>query len=162
MRVFKTKDGFEWPLDINFTTLKRVRSLTGHDFFNPLTPPQPLLHRARIDASIVIDAIFAIVKPLADERRISDEQFGANLGGDLGALAISTFWDELADFFMPLNPASAEMIREMGQTVAKIFGLAKETVRIQLDQAVSAAQAQLTGIGSAASTPASSESTPAP
>lgn len=151
MRLFRTVDGFEWPVEINFSTLKRVRSLTGHDFFNPLSPPAPLIHRARVDASIVVDALFALVKPLADERKITDERFGAILGGECGAHAIAAFWDELSDFFEPLNPANAAMIREMGTTVSKIMGMARTSIHDQLEQAVSTVQQRLTGINAAAS-----------
>lgn len=98
MKMFHDNVGREWAITINVTTLKRCRSLTN---FDPLSIVESRESLARLAADPVLlgDILFALVKPQADERKITDLDFGTALAGDAIERATTALMEELVDFF---------------------------------------------------------------
>ena len=103
MSMFKDKDGREFLLSVNITTVKRVRTLLGVDLLNISEGDPPLVMRLGTDPVLLVDVVYALIKPELDAANITDEQFGINLGGEGYPQAEKAFWDELEAFFRGLR-----------------------------------------------------------
>lgn len=105
MHLFKDSESTEWQLCLTLGSVKRVRDLLGVDLLNPDHPvkdgaaDRPLITCLDTDLLMLCDVIYALCKPQADERGVSDEQFGGRLGGDAILAAHHALFAELADFF---------------------------------------------------------------
>ena len=86
-------------------TIKRVRALCGVDLANIITmesgktPNVGLLERLAADPVLLVDVLFAVCKPEADAKGITDEEFGRAMAGDAIELAATALLDEIIDFF---------------------------------------------------------------
>lgn len=97
MQTFKDTEGREWQLAINVAAVKRVRDLAEVDLLK--SAEGRLLQQLADDPVKLCDVLWAIVQPQAQERKISDEQFGAALAGDVIDEATTAFLTELVAFF---------------------------------------------------------------
>jgi len=105
MREFTDSEGRTWRLHMTIGALKRVRGLIGIDLLGLSDGKPPLLTRLGTDVVLLIDTIFALVKPEADAAGVSDEAFGAALGGEAAQNAQKAFYEELTDFLRGLGRA---------------------------------------------------------
>ena len=94
---FTDTEGRDWSLRLDVATLRRVRDLTSVDLGKLFSDPQQLanLHN---DIILFVDVLFAIVKPTADARGVSDIQFGQSLAGDVLESAVLAFETSVVDF----------------------------------------------------------------
>jgi hypothetical protein len=104
MKMFRDKNSREWKIEINIGAVKRVRDLLKLDLLESGQENKiPALTQLGTDIVALIDTIFVIVKPQADQAGISDEQFAEAIGGQAGFDATNAFYEELADFFQSLG-----------------------------------------------------------
>ena len=96
MRQFKDNAGRTWTVDINVATLKRVRGLTGVDLMQVIEGT--LIEKFIRDPVLLCDVVYAVCKPEADARSISDEEFGKAMAGDAIEAATMAVLDELVGF----------------------------------------------------------------
>jgi hypothetical protein len=94
---FKDTEGREWSLRLDVATLRRVRDLTSVDLGKLFSDPQQLAN-LHSDIILFVDVLFAIVKPTADARGVSDIQFGQSLAGDVLESAVLAFETSVVDF----------------------------------------------------------------
>lgn len=94
---FKDLEGRDWSLRLDVATLRRVRDLTTVDLGKLFADPRQLaaLHD---DIILFVDVLYAIVKPAADARGVSDVQFGESLAGDVLETAVLAFECAVIDF----------------------------------------------------------------
>ncbi|MCL4196233.1 MAG: hypothetical protein KJZ69_01960, partial [Phycisphaerales bacterium] len=97
MKTFRDNAGNEWTVEINVAALKRIRSLTGTDLLEVISGGD-LLERLMRDPVLLCDILYALVKPQADQKQISDEAFGAAMAGDAIDAATAALLDELVAF----------------------------------------------------------------
>ena len=97
MKLFKDNAGRAWTVTLNVDAFKRVRSLLGVDLMEALEGN--LLERMVSDPVLLCDVIYAVCKPEADARGITDEDFGRAMAGDAIEQATTAFLEELVDFF---------------------------------------------------------------
>ena len=156
MRTFTDALNRSWSLEITVATLKRVRAVAGVDLIE--AAGGTLLDRLVADPVLLGDVLYACVKPQADERKLSDEDFGRSLAGDAIDQATTALLEEFVAFF----PSPRRRVLE--QALAKLAGwraaaLAAAEARLNdpdLDAVVLAAlHGRLSG-----SAPASAASTP--
>ena len=166
MRTFTDAMGRSWSLEITVATLKRVRAVAGVDLIE--AAGGTLLDRLVADPVLLGDVLYACVKPQADERKITDEDFGRSLAGDAIDHATTALLEEFVAFF----PSPRRRVLE--QALAKMAGwraaaLSAAEARLNdpaLDAAVLAALRQPLGPrqqqpgASSGSAPASAGSTP--
>ena len=162
MRTFTDALGRPWSLEITVATLKRVRAVAGVDLIE--AAGGTLLDRLVADPVLLGDVLYACVKPQADERKITDEDFGRSLAGDAIDHATTALLEEFVAFF----PSPRRRVLE--QALAKLAGwraaaLSAAEARLNdpaLDAAVLAALRQpVQQPGrSSGSAPASAGSTP--
>ena len=95
MKTFTDTEGRTWNIDIHVTAVKRVRSLTGVNIAS--MSGEGIIALAN-DPEKLCDVIFALVKPQADEKNITDEDFGRAMRGDPIEHATNAFLEELVNF----------------------------------------------------------------
>lgn len=118
MHSFRDSEGRPWDVVINVATMKRVRTLVGVDLYKLPEDGFKPLGELLGDPCKFVDTLYAIVKPAADAKSITDESFGAALGGDYIEKASEAFVEELIDFFPDARRRSAlRKVIEKGKAI---------------------------------------------
>ncbi len=96
MQKFVDRAGRIWIVDIDNTTLRRVKTLTECIF---LKIDGDLITRLSTDPLLLGDVLFAICKPQADQQQITDEAFGEGLAGNSIDDATGALLEALINYF---------------------------------------------------------------
>ena len=97
MRTFRDSKNREWVIELNVYAIGRVRDIvhldlldisTGNVFNNLMTDPVTLCN-----------VIYCLIKPQADDLKVSDEDFGRAMAGDPIDKATTALLEELENFF---------------------------------------------------------------
>ncbi len=163
MKTFRDNAGNEWSVEINVSALKRIRSLTGTDLLEVISGGD-LLERLMRDPVLLCDTIYALVKPQADEKRISDEAFGTAMAGDAIDAATAALLDELVAFCP--SPRDRANLGRVLLVVRQAMDKARDVVEAkisggEIERIVEAALSTATSGHSSGAAPAYSASTPA-
>lgn len=97
MKTFKDADGREWTITVDIGALRRIRDLTKVDLVELIGNNLALALDA--DPVLLVDVLWAAVKPQAEQRKISDEEFGCSLRGEALDAALAALLEDLVDFF---------------------------------------------------------------
>lgn len=97
MRTFNDNAGRTWTLAINVDSIRRVRAQVDVDLLQAVEGK--LIERLAGDPILLCDVIYVLCKPEADQRGISDEDFGRAIAGDAIDHATTSLLEELVDFF---------------------------------------------------------------
>ena len=140
MRQFTDAKGTSWEVRVTAGTIKRVQDLLGVDLGKLLDGKPPLLTRIHTDIIFLVDLIYVVVKPQADQRQVSDVQFAELLEGDALLAAHDALLEELADFFQKLRQTHlATAIQKQASIVAEAIRRADDVIqRIELEEATAA------------------------
>ncbi len=167
MRSFKDNQGRQWSVEINVTAIKRVRGLTGEDLMQVIEGT--LIEKLIRDPVLLCDVVYAICKPEADARNVSDEDFGKAMAGDAIEAATTAVLEELVGFCP--SPRDRANLGRVLQATRKVMDRARDLVEKKLDSGemdrladrlLAEASPGATVGSSSISAPASSASTPAP
>jgi hypothetical protein len=161
MKTFKDAKGREWRVVVDVTTIKRVRSLAKVNLLDVVDGS--LMKQFEADPVLLVDVVYCVCKPQADEAGVSDEQFGQSLVGDPIDHASAALMEELTDFF----PAGKRQM--LKKVLAKATALmdkhlqraSRELDDPEFDRKVEALMEKMRN-GSSGDSPESSASTPAP
>jgi hypothetical protein len=116
MHTFTDKAGRQWPIELTVGSARRCRDEAG---FNPLDialgePADPEavgITKAQVrlahDAILFSDVIWSMIRPEAEARKVTREQFDTAFRGEALRSAKAALMEELADFFPPLRPEGA-------------------------------------------------------
>jgi len=99
MKTFADNSARTWAITVNVAAVKRVRDLLGVNLLEIADQKGKLLERLVEDPCLLCDILFALVKPEADAKGVTDEEFGRGLGGDVLDMATDALLSEIADFF---------------------------------------------------------------
>jgi hypothetical protein len=113
-RTFTDNAGRSWQIAVTVSTIRRVRAEAGVDLAAAgRTAPggESVLERIASDPVLLADALYAIVRPEAEARKITPEQFGEALAGDAVEAAADALVEEIVDFFP--TPVRARWRRAM-------------------------------------------------
>ena len=95
MQQFKDSADRDWSVEVNVAAVKRVRSMLGGlDLLDP-----KVFNRLADDPVQLVDVLYVLCKPQADEKGITDEQFGRSMAGDALGRATDALLQEIVDFF---------------------------------------------------------------
>jgi hypothetical protein len=97
MQKFVDRAGRIWIVDIDNTTLRRVKTLTGVQLLEAIDGD--LVTRLSTDPLLLGDVLFAICKPQADQQKITDEAFGEGLAGNSIDDATGALLEALISYF---------------------------------------------------------------
>lgn len=128
MRTFKDAEGREWKVSVNIATVKRVKSLVEVDLLE--AADGKLMYELSEDPIKLVDTIYAICKTQADERGITDEQFGEAMLGDVISDANDALLEELCDFF---PGPKRRILRKVLKKVQKVQTRGIEMAEKELD-----------------------------
>jgi len=97
MQKFVDRAGRIWIVDLDNTTLRRVKTLTGVQLLEAIDGD--LITRLSTDPLLLGDVLFAICKPQADQQNITDESFGEGLAGNSIDDATNALLEALINYF---------------------------------------------------------------
>ena len=127
MTTFNDTQGRTWTISINVDAIRRVRSLLNVNLLDAVDGK--LLEQLVVDPVLLCDILFALVKPEADARNVTDEDFGRALGGDALDHATTALLEGLADFF---PSAKAAVFRQAIEKLRALEKLALDTAAKRL------------------------------
>ena len=130
MRTFTDSAARTWTLSLTIDAAKRVRSLLDVNLLEPEKGDPPLLTRLGTDVILLCDVIYALVKPQADAAEVTDEQFGAALGGEVILAAQTAFYEEMVDFFRGL--ARRDLVRAV-ETQRRMIELTVQSIEARIE-----------------------------
>ena len=120
MKTFKDNQDRKWTVTINVSAIKRVRAELDLDLLEAIEGT--LLERMVSDPILLCDILYVLVKPEADAKGISDEDFGQALAGDAIDRACQAFIGELVDFFPKgRREVLAEAVAKVREIEAKVL-----------------------------------------
>lgn len=140
MASFKDKTGASWDLSLTLGDFRRVKSMLGIDLLNIMEPrpnaakdaqgrSMPLITELDLDLPMTSDVVYVLLKPQADERNITDEQFVGCLDGASLAAMHAAFGEALLDFFQKLGQtAKARAIAKQRQLVYAMQDLTERKI----------------------------------
>lgn len=131
MKTFTDTMGRTWELSLTISAIKRVKSLLDVDLLALEVGNPPLLTRLGTEVILLCDVIFVLLKPQADACKVTDEQFGAVLGGKVILAAQTAFYEELVDFFHGLG--RRDLVKAV-KTQQKIIGLVIRRIESKIGQ----------------------------
>ncbi|GAA4447064.1 hypothetical protein [Novipirellula rosea] len=97
MQKFIDRRGRVWIVDIDNTTLRRVKALTDVRLLDAIDGD--LITQISSDPLLLGDVLFAICKPQADQQDVDDEAFAEGLAGDAIDEACKAVVDALVAYF---------------------------------------------------------------
>ncbi|MEQ8790088.1 MAG: hypothetical protein RIC55_27575 [Pirellulaceae bacterium] len=97
MKTFNDNAGRTWTVAINVECIKRVKTLLSVNLLDAIEGK--LIEQFVSDPVLLCDVVYAICKPEADTKEISDEDFGRAMAGDAIDNATTALLEELVDFF---------------------------------------------------------------
>ena len=123
MKSFADNSGRTWAVTINVECIKRVRTLLGVNLLDAVEGQ--LIERLVTDPVLLCDCVYAVCKPEADARGITDEDFGRAMAGDVIEHACTALLEELVDFFpQAKRQVLAKALARLRQLEAKAIHLA--------------------------------------
>jgi hypothetical protein len=159
MKSFKDTEGREWIVKINVAAIKRVKGLLGIDLYLLVDDGFKGLSKLIADPIQLVDVVYVLCKGKADERNVTDEQFGEAMAGDAIEHAAKAFVLELTDFFP--DPRARAGLKKVMDKSDEIKNLLMAHAELLLDAVDVQSEAEKLLISSGVA-PASSESTPDP
>ena len=159
MKTFTDNAGRTWTIAINVDVLKRVRGLVDVNLLDILDGQ--LIERLYRDPVLLCDVVYAVCKPEADARSVSDEDFGRAMAGDAIEQATKALLEELV-LFSP-SPRDRANLQRVLETTWRVMDKARDLVEARLatvDAEQIVAQALATSGTSSGSAPESPASTP--
>ncbi len=159
MKTFTDNAGRTWTLAINVDVLKRVRGLVDVNLLDILDGK--LIERLYRDPVLLCDVVYAVCKPEADARSVSDEDFGRAMAGDAIEQATKALLEDLV-LFSP-SPRDRANLQRVLETTWRVMDKARDLVEARLatvDAEQIVAQALATSGTSSGSAPGSSASSP--
>ncbi|MEL6499732.1 MAG: hypothetical protein AAFZ67_11600 [Planctomycetota bacterium] len=99
MKTFTDNAGRDWVIEINVASLKRIKGLTGTDLIGlAVSMDTSVAEKLASDPILLCDVLYAACKPQADERNISDEEFGRAMAGDAIESATVALLEDIVGF----------------------------------------------------------------
>lgn len=142
MHKFIDNRGDEWSVAIEFRTAKRVRDTLGFDLLGKRNIQETLASLR--DPLLLVDVLYLLCQPQAEERAIDDVTFGRRLIGDPIEPACVALMRAIIDHFPSerrklLNKLVDETITQSGAQVAAMVDVLTdekiaEVVRASFDQ----------------------------
>lgn len=96
--MFIDSKGESWDTRIDVSVIRRVRAEHGIDLSKVMSS-QEQLSALNDDIVLLVDVLFSICKPTADNRKIDAEEFAMRLSGNAIESAIESLMLSIIDFF---------------------------------------------------------------
>lgn len=130
MASFTDSTGRTWAVNIDVTTIRRLRSALDVNLLDMVEDEGKLLAQLLTDPVLLVDMIYVICKPQADQHNLSDEDFGRAMVGDAIDRATDALLEALSAFFPSQRGA---LLRRLVEKTRKTMALAFQVANKQLD-----------------------------
>lgn len=160
MKTFNDNAGRTWTIAINVDAIKRVRSLLEVDLLEIVDGK--LIERLIRDPVLLCDVVYAVCKPEADAKSVSDEEFGRAMAGDAIEHATKALLEDLVGFSP--SPRDRANLQRVLATTWNVMDRARDLVekRLESGELEKVVERALATAGSSSgAAPESSASTPA-
>lgn len=160
MKTFTDNAGRTWTTAINVDAIKRVRGLLDVDLLEVVEGK--LIERLIRDPVLLCDVVYAVCKPEADAKGVSDEDFGRAMAGDAIEHATKALLEELVGFSP--SPRDRANLQRVLATTWNVMEKARDLIerRIESGELEKVVERALASAGSSyGAAPESSGSTPA-
>lgn len=97
MKSFKDCEGREWHVSVNVDSIKRVKSLINIDLLD--VADGKLFSVVLANPITLVNTVYCLCLPQAEQRNVSDADFGRAMAGDAIDHASTAVLEELIDFF---------------------------------------------------------------
>lgn len=121
--MFVDNKGESWDTRIDVSVIRRVRQEHGIDLSKILSSQEQTAALSD-DIVLLVDVLYAVCKPTADNRLIDAEAFAMRLSGNAIESAIDSLMQSIIDFF----PQSRSKI------LRQIWDKTKEIQQVQIEQ----------------------------
>lgn len=160
MKTFSDNAGRTWTVTINVDAIKRVRGLLDVDLLEIVEGK--LIEKLIRDPVLLCDVVYAVCKPEAETRNVSDEDFGRSMAGDAIEHATKALLEELVGFSP--SPRDRANLGRVLDTTWRVMDRARDVIearigRVDIEKVVEQALANAGNSSGAA--PESSASSPA-
>ncbi|MCA9249809.1 MAG: hypothetical protein KDA54_01625 [Phycisphaerales bacterium] len=129
MKTFNDQSGNTWTVQINVNAIKRVRDLLDVNLLDIVEGK--LIDRLIGDPILLCDVLYVLCKPEADERNITDEQFGRAMAGDAIEHATKAVLEELVGFSP--NPRDRATMTKVLEKTWQVMDKARDMIEAKLD-----------------------------
>ena len=129
MKTFTDNEGRQWTVAVHIASVKRAKGLAGVDLMGALD--SGLIERFIRDPVLLCDVIYAVCKPEADERGVSDEEFGRAMAGDAIEHATEALLEEIVSFSP--NPRDRAVLGKVLKATQSAMDRARDLVETRLD-----------------------------
>ncbi|WP_417849419.1 hypothetical protein [Thalassoglobus sp.] len=99
MKSFTDAKGNTWTIEVNVTTLQRVKGLTGINLTNLIDAKGDTFTKVVEDVFVMFDVLTALVRPQLDAQGMTTEQFGESLDETSLEAAVHALIEAVIDFF---------------------------------------------------------------
>lgn len=151
MQAFSDTTGRKWLIDVNYTTAKRVKQLTGLDLFD-----DEAFEKIGKDNFLLLEIICAICEDEMKERGVSANELGKALSGDVIDNAVTAFMESYINFTP--NERRRQILRSLVSKAKAAEPLLLARAETAVERMTSETIADLVSGKSAASSQASAES----
>lgn len=99
MKSFTDTQGRTWTVEINYTSLRRVKAAAGVDLTRLVDPKSDVISRLTGDPFTLFDCLAAVLQPQLQQQGITVEQFGEALDEESAEKGAMALIDAVIDFF---------------------------------------------------------------
>lgn len=117
MAQFTDNSGRAWSIVVNVGTVKRVRELCGVNLLDAGDPKSDTLNRLAEDAVLLIDVLWACVKPEAEKQGVSNDSFCDSIVGEPISYGAAALLEAIKDFFPQPRKGLMEKLIAKGKEV---------------------------------------------
>ena len=128
MQTFTDTAGRVWSLAISTHTVKRVRTLLSVDLMEFVEGT--LMGKLMGDIVLFVDVLYAVCKPEADARGVTDEQFGQAMSGEVIEAAEEALAEALFSFS---HPSRREAARTAWEKAKQLRARASDLAVVRLN-----------------------------
>ncbi len=157
MKSFTDNERRSWMVEVNIQSIKRVKGLLDVDLMDALE--SGLVDRFIRDPVLLCDVIYVVCKAEADERGVTDEEFGRAMAGDAIEHATIALLEEIVSFSP--NPRDRAALGRVLAAMRSAMEKARDLIETRLDsgELEQAIDAALVAMEAEAGTPGSSSIT---
>jgi len=128
MKTFTDNAGRTWTIAINVDAIKRVKGLLAVHLLELVEGM--LIERLIRDPVLLCDVVYVVCKPEADEKCVSDEDFGRAMAGDAIEHATKAFLEELVGFSP--SPRDRANLARVLETTWRVMDKARDLIEARL------------------------------
>ncbi|MCK6458119.1 MAG: hypothetical protein L6Q92_16515 [Phycisphaerae bacterium] len=129
MKTFTDNAGRTWTISVSVDAIKRVRGLLDVDLLEIVEGK--LIEKLIRDPVLLCDIVYAVCKPEADAKGVSDEDFGRAMAGDAIEHATKALLEELVGFSP--SPRDRANLGRVLQTTWRVMDRARDLIEARIE-----------------------------